>query len=122
MSGFMQCLDIWIKLARLAQINKKAVCSINICISKWLKRHRQDSLPVLATGLSDDLLDPTGKGGQWRIAQDRELVAALEGGLADHSSQHQTRIARGRNIFPTLTPHPIRAAQELVQVHAQQRG
>src|SRR5258706_16231921 len=86
--GF-QCSNRFIMFASFTQINKDAVVAIDIRTPKRFQRYRQDSFAILATRLSDDLLNPARKCGQRRIAQDRELVSAFVSCLPNDSSQRQ---------------------------------
>ncbi len=111
-----------IVLARLTQVHEQAVRAIIGRDARRLAVHGDDALAELAARLGHDLLDPRTKRSQGRVAQDRELVPAAQGGFSQHGAQDQSRVARGGHVGQRLVAHPGGAGEELVQVHADQRG
>ena len=134
-----QRVDTSCQFTVLSQVNEQAVIPIDFGRAKRLQRDGQDTLPMFAARLGDDLLDPACQRGQRRVGQDRQLVAASESGFGQDGPQRHPRVARRRHMLPkehrddvsgaersrsaaALTLHPVRAVEQAGQVHAEQSG
>ncbi len=104
-----------------ADLDEHAVVAVHLRVAELLEVHRQDAAALLAGALGDELLDPGAERPKLGLGDDGQLVAAGQGGLAQHGAEAHGRVLAGRDVRAARDGRGADAVEQPLEVGADQR-